>query len=119
MKIVVVVTNRAVDKGQAGKPPMTASALTKNKSTAQVTTSVSTKIEKLRGENENNPQEIPGAKTSSACNRMGVRNSLERARCVSTFANIESRPEIAAAESICARIQSLRASSVRWARPAN
>src|SRR5215469_2378036 len=119
MNIVVLVTKRAVDKGQAGKPPMMASALIKNKSTAQVTTRVSTKIEKLRSENENSPQEIPGEKTPGGGNTIGARNAFDRARCVSAFENIESLPEIAAAENICVRIQSRKARRMRSARPEN
>lgn len=80
IKMVVEVMSSAIDNGHAGKPPMKARALTKNSSVAHVSTRLSTKIEKLRCENENIPHEIAGGCISAGGKTIGGRTTVDIAR---------------------------------------
>ena len=98
-----VVRKRAAVSGQAGKPPMTAMELIENSKTAQSRTRVSTKMEKLRDETENEPHVMGSDSDSplaSGSTTMAGLPAGENVSSRSTAANIESRPETDAAESI-------------------
>jgi hypothetical protein len=102
--MVRAVKKRAAARGHAGKPPITAIELIEKSSTAQSRTNESTKIEKMRVERERNPQLTQVDSVSSIANggstTMAGLAAAENDSAGSIAENIESRPEIVAAESI-------------------
>src|SRR6266404_1936480 len=102
--MVNAVKKSAAASGHAGKPPITAIELIEKSKTAQSRTRESTKIEKMRAEREKNPQLTRGESESSRANggstTIAGLAAAENDSAGSIAENIESRPEIVAAESI-------------------
>ena len=121
MKMVEELRPSAAARGHAGMLPISAKAATENNRIAQAITRASTKREKLRGESKNQPQRTGGNSPSSerGVSMIGARGALESIKCSSADAKIESRPEIAAAESIWVSNQSFRAFRVFGVSPQN
>lgn len=119
--MVVEVRKSAVERGQAGKPPITAIELMENNKVEQASTKVSTKSAKLRCEKEKIPHLTDTVASGSffSGTRIMGRTAGDNAKCVSARANIESRPERLAADSIWVKSQSFRECRMRWDRPEN
>src|SRR5690349_2362853 len=102
-------TSRVSARGHGGIPPTVASALMENKRIAQARTTASIKIPNVRAFIEKKPKRIAkersGRGTVGSTKIAGV-EAAENIICASVGANMESRPEAAAAERIWMYIQS-------------